>query len=102
MTTHKCSRAPSKAKESVKPLKLLLTSACLVLYLSILTCAQGSAVLSKGDSKISLSFELQRISIDKSQEIIIRYRVKNKGRRDIYLVITREPTHGVDQSKKEL
>ncbi|SRR5712692_8394419 len=90
------------ARIAAEGLKLLLTSACLVLCLSNLTSAKDVSVVPEFDSGIAVSFQLQRVRLDGNQELLIRYQVKNKSRRDIYLVVTSEPTHGQDQSKKQL
>src|SRR5437879_886443 len=90
------------ARIAAEGLKLLPTSACLVLCLSNLTSARDVSVVSGFDPRISVIFEVQRVSLDKCEEIIVRYQVKNKGGRDIYLVVTSEPTYGEDQSKREL
>lgn len=101
MIRRKRSNVSTPRKISIKALKVLLTSACLALLFSNLTSAKDVSVVAEFDSGIAVSFQLQRVRLDANQELIIRYQVKNKSRRDIYLIVTNEPAHGADQSKKQ-
>ncbi len=51
---------------------------------------------------VSLSFEVEKTEYGKKDEVLIRFRVENKQKEDIYLVIGEAVTPGYEFNRKEL
>jgi hypothetical protein len=83
---------------------------CILLGSSILTClppavfSMKQATVSSGRTEkgVSLNFEVEKTEYGKKDGVLIRFRVENKQKEDIYLVVGEAVTPGYELNRKEL